>query len=987
MSRTPGEARGREGTAAHWRDVLSSRRTATAGTPLALFVDLRQRTRSSHWGPMRLEPATAGSLLRRPRDVVVGLRPAVPGASTGSWIQGDVGWDALRRPGGPWVAAHARWFAELHGIAREVRALSTYSDLGEWLVLDTIESSLLWPHLAEAGALGIPLVGTRASRAVALASRAGSALRIEREADGGLRVFADVEIDDERFAPERVRPVGRSGVYAFHVVDDHPAVVLAPAALDEVSRRMLAEGGALAIPAHDAGEFLQEYAPALARRLAVRTGAGVDLPPTAPPSLRLRVDARELDRVVVRCDWTAPGVPARPFGRSEGDSSPDDESVAAEVLDRVHDAWRHVTDEPLAAHVVFRGVAAAEFTTALLPALEDIDGVRVEIDGDARRHRELRGDPRIRISTVESSDPDWFDLGIQVTIDGRRIPFTSLFTALARGRSKMMLADGAYFSLRHPSLDRLRELIDESLGLDEWDAGPRISRHQLALWSDFEDLAHESEAASSWRAAARTLRDTDRVPEVPVPREVRASLRPYQRQGMSWLVFLADHRLGGILADDMGLGKTLQVLAALAVRRARGAAGPSLVVAPTSVLSTWVEEAARFVPDLRVAVVAAVGGLGAHDDVDLVVTSYTVLRLDEDAFAAREWGWVVLDEAQFVKNPATRIHRATARLRAEVLFALSGTPLENSLSELQALLSLTSPGLFPSARRFREEYIGPIEKGKVPENAEGGAFRTARLERLRRRVRPLLLRRTKAQVAGDLPDRQEQVIRIELSPEHRAIYDLTLQRERQKILGLLDDLDRHRFIVFRSLTLLRMLSLAPRLVDPAAPGQSAKLEAMVAQLSEVVAEGRRALVFSQFTSFLDLAGVALRSAGLTFTRLDGSTTGRGRVVEEFRDGGDPVFLISLKAGGFGLNLTDADVVVLLDPWWNPAAEAQAIDRVHRIGQTRQVMVYRLIAAGTIEEKVRALQQRKARLFGAVLDDDDLFARALDAEDIRALVTE
>lgn len=182
-----------------------------------------------------------------------------------------------------------------------------------------------------------------------------------------------------------------------------------------------------------------------------------------------------------------------------------------------------------------------------------------------------------------------------------------------------------------------------------------------------------------------------------------------------------------------------------------------------------------------------------------------------------------------------------------------------------------------------------------------------------------------------------------------------------------------------------MLSLAPRLVDPSASGRSAKLDAMVARLSEVIAEGRRALVFSQFTSFLDLAAVALRSAGLTFTRLDGSTTGRGRVVDGFRDGGDPVFLISLKAGGFGLNLTDADVVVLLDPWWNPAAEAQAIDRVHRIGQTRPVMVYRLISAGTIEEKVRALQQRKARLFGAVLDDDDLFARALDAEDIRALL--
>ena len=332
------------------------------------------------------------------------------------------------------------------------------------------------------------------------------------------------------------------------------------------------------------------------------------------------------------------------------------------------------------------------------------------------------------------------------------------------------------------------------------------------------------------------------------------------------------------------------------------------------------------------------------------------------------------------------------RLRADTVIAVTGTPLENSLTELWALLSLTCPGLFASARRFREDYVKPIQRGRVPENEEGSDYRAARLARLRARLRPFVLRRTKELVAPELPPRQEQELRIELSAAHRAIYDTTLQRERQKVLGLLDDLDRHRFIVFRSLTLLRRLALSPLLIDVGdAAGahsrsiRSAKLEALRERLVELAAEGHRALVFSQFTSFLDLVRADLDAHGIAYAYLDGSTRRRAEVVEAFRGGEAPVFLISLKAGGFGLTLTEADYVFLLDPWWNPAAEAQAVDRTHRIGQTRPVTVYRLIASGTIEEKVLALQQRKARLFRAVVGDDDALARALTADDIRGLL--
>ncbi|MBS1698172.1 MAG: DEAD/DEAH box helicase, partial [Actinobacteria bacterium] len=410
-------------------------------------------------------------------------------------------------------------------------------------------------------------------------------------------------------------------------------------------------------------------------------------------------------------------------------------------------------------------------------------------------------------------------------------------------------------------------------------------------------------------------------------------------------------------------------------------------------LPVWQREAARFAPGLSVAVVDRTRD--AHGialaslirGADLVVTSYTLLRLDAEEFARQRWSGVVLDEAQHVKNPATKQHQAVAALDTRAVYAATGTPLENGLAELWAILSLISPGLFASARKFREDFIQPIEQGKVPENAEGAPYRRARIELLRRRIRPFLIRRTKELVAPELPERQEQVLRVELAPAHRHRYDTVLQRERQKILGLLPDLDRQRFIVFRSLTLLRMLSLAPGLIEPDDAGiASRKLEELVDRLLELRAEGHRALVFSQFTSFLGLAAERLRRAGLRVSYLDGSTRDRDRVVQEFREGDQDAFLLSLKAGGTGLTLTEADYVFLLDPWWNPAAEAQAADRAHRIGQENPVFVYRMIAADTIEEKVLALQQRKARLFSAVLDDEDLFAQTLTADDIRELLS-
>jgi len=484
---------------------------------------------------------------------------------------------------------------------------------------------------------------------------------------------------------------------------------------------------------------------------------------------------------------------------------------------------------------------------------------------------------------------------------------------------------------------------------------------------------------------------SDAAPEpLPPPADLAATLRPYQQAGYEWLSFLRRAGLGGVLADDMGLGKTLQVLAmvlaAKADKTALGGDGtaypPVLVVAPTSVLATWVSEAARFAPSLRVVTLGettarrGVAVAAAAAGADLVVTSYAVFRLDAEGFREAPWSVLVLDEAQFVKNHQSQAYHCARTLPAPSKFAITGTPMENNLMELWALLSIVAPGLFPRPKAFQEHFRRPIESGELPE----------RLDTLRRRIRSVMLRRTKEAVASELPPKQEQVIPVTLSAKHRRIYDRGLAHERQRVLGLLDDARRNRIAIFRSLTRLRQLSLDPALVDSEHAGVgSAKIDALVDLLAPVVAEGHQALVFSQFTGFLARVRARLDAEGISYAYLDGRTTRRDEVIADFRSGARSVFLVSLKAGGFGLTLTEADYVFLLDPWWNPAVEAQAVDRAHRIGQDKHVFVYRLVSADTIEDKVLTLQARKRELFAQVVDEGALAGGALTAEDIRALL--
>ncbi len=760
---------------------------------------------------------------------------------------------------------------------------------------------------------------------------------------------------------------------------------------------MLLDGERIAIPADELDRFASELCPGLRHVAPVVSSDGSFTPPSiSAPSLVLRVEHGPETLLTVGWEWeyeVGESIHRAPL-HDEGDASDirdhaaEREQLAKFVLDEpalldlelIEVTGRPVSRPP----AILSGLDSLRFVTELLPRLSEGPELSVRVLGEPPDYRDVGGSLRVGVSTGEiSGQQDWFDLGVTISAEGHEVPFVEVFTALARGESRMLLDDGAYFALADPRLESLRRLIEEARSLsDSPGSALRISRYQADLWSELSALGTVTEQAERWERIVAPLLELDALQEHEPPALLGTELRPYQREGFSWLSTLWDLELGGILADDMGLGKTLQALALVChARQSDQPVGPFLVVAPTSVAPNWAAEAARFAPELNVEVVLdtlARSGRAIEEiaRADVVITTYTLFRLDSDAYGSIPWPALILDEAQYVKNHRGKTYRCARELDAPFKLAITGTPMENNLMELWALLSITAPGLFPDPAGFAEHYARPIERRGDNE----------RMARLRRRIRPLLKRRTKEFVAAELPPKQEQTLEVELHRRHRKLHDTHLQRERQKILRLIEDFDRNRFTILRSITRLRQLSLHPGLIDVRRSGlPCAKLDVLVEQLEDVISGGHRALVFSQFTRFLSHVRMRLDDEGIGYCYLDGRTRRRKEVLERFRCGADPVFLISLKAGGVGLNLAEADYCFLLDPWWNPATETLAIDRAHRIGQQRPVMVYRLIARDTIEQKVRALAERKADLFRGVIDDGNLFARGLTAEDIRGLL--
>ena len=973
-------------------------------TPLRALIETPEV--SSDGAPLAIELTVHNNGLAGGGAPRLKARLMRPGAR-GGWVNGALTWNGLdswQGQSGEYRADQTAVLRELRTTqqAREVRASYYYSYATE-KALDLSDcSAQFWPLLDEALRLGVTLIHARATLGEVPCNEGEVALDVTRGPGGGAVVEAVLRLDDETLAlVEPVLFLGRDGhgLVCFEPADARGRsdrrlrlVRLARPAPMRL-QKLLVDRERLTIPASDIERFADEISPALHGIATVISSDGSFAPPEiSRPELVLHATYGDAHRVEVAWEWVY-SVGTTPHRIALGASGPAFRDRGAErailVATRIADTdlgrlgLLDDAGRPAAAAVTLTDLDSLQLTTEELPRLAEL-GLTVEVTGEPAEYRDVGESLEIAVSTEElDGERDWFDLGVTISVDGRELPFAGVFTALANGESQMLLPDGAHFSLLEPRLQSLRELIDEARALaDRPSQTLRISRYQTSLWAELAALGVVAKQAQEWQRQINLLLELDSIAQPELPSTLSADLRPYQVEGFGWLATLWNLELGGILADDMGLGKTLQALALVChARENNPGLGPFLVVAPTSVVPGWVGEAARFAPGLAVSAVAdtlAKSGrtVGELATADVVVTTYTLLRLDADAYRSVAWAGVILDEAQYVKNHQALTYKCVRELATPFKLAITGTPMENNLGELWSLLSITAPGLFPDPKRFAEEYARPIERGGDAE----------RLGRLRRRIKPLVKRRTKELVARELPAKQEQSLEIDLHPRHRKLYDTYLQRERQKILGLLGDFDRNRFTILRSITLLRQLSLHAGLGDPDHETiPCAKLDALVEQLGDVIGSGHRALVFSQFTGFLAKARASLEHAGITYCYLDGRTRKRERVLEAFKNGTDPVFLISLKAGGFGLNLTEADYCFLLDPWWNPATENQAIDRIHRIGQTRQVMVYRLLARDTIEEKVVALAQRKAALFRSVMDDGDVFATSMTADDIRGLI--
>ena len=797
-------------------------------------------------------------------------------------------------------------------------------------------------------------------------------LRLRPEIKNEEWIEASIDLMDG----ERILPIKKAAFLDFRVVLFDNTLAELETRSSNAWIRQAANGQALLVPRSDWPHFFGLVT-------SLRRGPTWELPEELKPK---EVRGRPTPRLRLKFDThraTAEGTLTFLYKDGERQTEAPDNDIhftmsedAAEVVifdQPYHEACRVLLrglglqsgQDPVSSKRIWN-LALPRFATAVRHLLED----RWEVLAEGKPVR-TSSFTKVKVAT----NINWFDVEATANFDGLEAHLPELIAAMQNKSRYVKLGDGSIGLLPEEWIQRYAPLANFG---KEVDGAYRLKMPQAPLLDALLDEKKDVQTDEGFQKVRGRLRGFQGLQPAPQPAGFIGTMRPYQCEGLAWLLFLESIGLGGCLADDMGVGKTIQMLALLELHRERRAAGealpPDLVIVPKSLLFNWEAEARRFTPKLKV--LNYTGTARSNEEIarhDVALTTYGTLRRDVVDLKDFEFNTVVLDEAQAIKNSSSDSAKATRILNARSRVVMTGTPVENHLGELWSLFEFLNPGLLGASTFFKA----------------GTTMEPESREWLRKSLRPLILRRTKQQVASDLPARSENVLYCELDTDQRKLYNTILLKVKNDLNKRIqqDGLAKSKLHVLEALLRLRQIACHPQLVQETAKPISAKFDVLLDQLVEIAEEGHKALVFSQFTSLLALLKPRLEELNLKYEYLDGSTTDRQKRVEHFQaDESCPIFLLSLKAGGTGLKLTAADYVYLLDPWWNPAVEAQAIDRTHRIGQTRPVFAYRLVAKNTIEERILELQQSKRDLADAILSEDNATLATLRKEDLDYLLS-
>ena len=818
-------------------------------------------------------------------------------------------------------------------------------------------------------------------------------LEMERTAEGGTRLVALVA------AGERVFPLqGRE----MQVISDKPLWLLSDQTLFQLDAppegfALFQQNPTINIPGDGEQAFFEKHLPYLAERFPLR-GEAVhweELRDRLPvPRLYLAEEGKEL-RIELRFGYGDYEVTYNRNAPLQSIRRNADTGALVRVVrqpERETELWETLGSKTYGlkrASVNYNALRGPEASLFLLRAnTHPLDFLLRYVPQLAAVGCEIYGEEELKLARINRNRPtisfgitsgiDWFDVQAVVQFGDIEVALAEVRRAVRKRERFVKLADGSIGEIPPEWIEQYRHLF--ALG-EETDKGLRLAHHHLSLLDQLLADDERAHTDKEFKRRREYLRNFDGIKPQKLPKHFNGELRPYQKAGFDWLHFLREYKFGGCLADDMGTGKTIVTLAFLqSLKDRRLAKKASLLVVPRSLVFNWEREAARFTPRLRLLNHAAperTEDISDFDDYDLVLTTYGLLRRDVEVLMHYEFNYLILDEAQAIKNPLAETAKAVRLLRGAYRLTLTGTPVENNTMELWSQFAFLNPGLLGNAEYFREEFSTPIER-RGDETAA---------QFLRKMVYPFILRRTKDQVAKDLPPRTERRMDCDMEPAQRKFYDEKRDYYRALLLKLIEDegINNARFRVLEGLLRLRQICNHPRLAEKTFKGGSAKFELLLETLETLRAEGHKALVFSQFVGMLKLLQAELKKRRIPFSYLDGQTRDRQQRVDAFQtDETIPFFLISLKAGGVGLNLTAADYVIHVDPWWNPAVEMQATDRTHRIGQDKPVFIYKLIVRDSVEEKILQLQDRKRALVTQLIATESSFFKSLTADDVAAL---